>query len=160
MGLAWLTEHFKNINMRTFNFITRAFLFIFIFSLTSCSSQKMIYESIGIMDKPLPTIEITLIQNEKSDSDRIFIVDKKTFELLKNYMYVQLDKKRAVTENDYEYGAYKISYYSGSKKTEYMLESKEQSIIFFSGQKRILKPEDELYKEIEVLLKRLGSVAN
>jgi len=139
----------KTINLNRILFVTLCFLI-----LTSCSAQKLIYEPLGEMDKPLPTIEIDVNQLQKSDNVKAFVLDTKTFNLLVNYTREQLGKSDNV-KTEYEYGCYKVSYYVGSKKIDYILASKENSRNFFNGQKGIIISNQELYKELEVLLKRL-----
>lgn len=129
------------------------FVAMYLSILTSCTSQKLVYEPIGIMDKPLPTIEIVLKNNQKSDNDKIFVIDKDTFEKLLNYIQNQFDEKSNKFED--EYGCYLITYHVGSKKYDYILNSKSKSVIFFSGQIDIIKSNKDLYQELEVLLKRL-----
>ncbi|MGG9963502.1 hypothetical protein [Ferruginibacter sp. SUN106] len=140
--------------MKKSNYKVIAFILFYFSVLSSCSSQKLVYEPLGIMDKPLPTIEI--ITKQYKDLNRnVFTVDKKTFSLLLKYVRNKLNENPVQIKTDYEYGSYKIIYFWGSKKIEYIIESKEKSRMFFQGQLELINANTKFYKEIEILLARI-----
>lgn len=143
--------------MKTTTFKAYASFLIYFFIQTTCMAQKLVFEHVGISDKPLPTIEININKVEKSDFIyRTYVVDKKTFEIYENYTTSYFDKNALTKEVDYDYGTYKVTVYSNTKTTEYFLESKEKSYAFFKGFIEIVKSNDKLYKEIWYLLERLN----
>lgn len=147
--------------MKTVSNYLQVFLIILELTATSCSTQKIIYEPIGIMDKPLPTIEICLKHYKKSENDKVYVLDKTSFNLLSNYLTEKLGDKNADNQSKhYEYGCYKITYYVGRTKTDYILAKKNESYTFFDSQRDIIKSNDELKKEIEILLNRLKPLSN
>lgn len=124
-------------------------------AVTSCFSQELVYEPIGISDKPLPIFRITTKKHQASND--IYVIDKKTFSLLKNNILGK--KKQEINEftNIFEYGSYKVTYTDNSKKiTYYIIDSKQKSRLFFKEQLKQLKPSDKLYNDIEILLKRIN----
>lgn len=146
--------HSKFITMKKANFKIIVFTLFFFSILTSCSSQKVVYEPLGIMDKPLPTIEIVAKQQLNLNS-KVFELDKKTFDLLEKYIKSKFNQNSAQVKMEYEYGTYKVIYSHGSKKIEYIAEAKEKSKEFFKGQLELVKSNQKLYKKIEELVKRL-----
>jgi hypothetical protein len=141
--------------MKKINFIFIILLFIYSLVNVSCSAQKLVYEPIGESDKPLPTIQI-ITKEDNNLIEKTFIVNKETFRILKKYVSNKLDKKQIPINTGYEYGSYKIIYSNGSKRIEYIIDSRDKSRIFFQGQLELIKINPKLYKEIEVLIKRIS----
>lgn len=130
------------------------YLFFILLMISSCSAQSIIYEPLGIMDKPLPTIKIyTKVKKEENKNIKYFIVDDKTFALLKSYISKNFVKSKV--DREYEYGSYKITYIRDSEKIEYVIEPKQVSYIFFQQQLPLVYSNKELYEELNTLLKRL-----
>ncbi|AWG26974.1 hypothetical protein [Flavobacterium kingsejongi] len=134
--------------------IKRIYLFSILFMVSSCAAQSIIYEPVGIMDKPLPTIEIYTKEKKKERNNvKVFIVNDKTFALLKKHISNNVIKSKVGEE--YQYGSYKVSCTNGSEKIEYIIESKEASHIFFQQQLSIVKQDKQLYEQLNTLLMRL-----
>lgn len=141
--------------MKTIHSKLIVFLLICFFTFTSCSAQKLVFEHIGISDKPLPTIEININHVEESNIIHAFVVDRKTFELYENYTKTYFEKNIATDTLDYDYGTYKVTLYSDSKTTDYFLESKEKSYAFFNRFIEVVNLNEDPYKTIWYLLRRL-----
>lgn len=128
-------------------------IFISLISL-SCKSQTLIlYESIGLMDKPLPEIRIQEFCNEESNI-KCFVLDKSNLKLLGQY----IEKYKEVGHlhnNEYPYGAYKVILNTGKMEKKIVLPDKEEAYLFFKHQLELLQKNEKLYNEIKVLLKRL-----
>lgn len=140
--------------MKKINFKFIILVLFYLLTNTSCSGQKLVYESIGITDKPLPTINIVTSKQDHLDS-KTFIVDKMTFSRLEKYIKTKLSKKKGTNKYGYDYGSYKIIYSNGSRRTEYIIDSIDKSRSFFHEQLEIVSSNPELYSEIETLLKRI-----
>ncbi|MDR4953811.1 hypothetical protein REB14_16650 [Chryseobacterium sp. ES2] len=130
------------------------FLF-FLFALTSCASQELIYEPIGISDKPLPIFRITTKKHQDLNND-IYVVDRSTFSLLKDGVLNKKNENTNKSDNIFEYGSYKITYLDNSKRRTYIIDSKQKSYIFFQEQLEQVKSNEKLYDRIKVLLKRMN----
>lgn len=122
---------------------------------TSCSAQKLVYEPLGEMDKPLPTIVIATTKIQKTTNEKSFVVDKAVFQSLVKYTKDHLGNKSNTTKGNYEYGCYKITFYTGAEKTEYIIDSRTESWSFFNEQLLLVISNEDLHNELEVLLKRL-----
>ncbi|MFC6096434.1 hypothetical protein ACFPVY_07220 [Flavobacterium qiangtangense] len=144
--------------MKIFDNKIIAFILLNALAVTSCNSQQLLYEPIGEMDKPLPKIAIKINNDKENKGSKVFILDKNTFELLRNYV-VDTSLRTYVGDNyNYEYGCYMVTYFTDSKKIEYIIKSRDESRNFFDGQLQIIKSNIQLYNEINVLIKRLGAV--
>ena len=130
--------------------------------LFSCSSQeKIIFAHIGISDKPILTIEILYEQKDTSDIyKKTFIIDKKQFCLLKSYMKNNGNHISIIKPMEYSYGSFKVILQENSKKHEWIIINREDSIVFFNNLLPLLHSNIKLYNEIEVLLKRLRLAQN
>ena len=134
--------------------IRRIYLSSILLMISSCSAQSIIYEPLGIMDKPLPTIKIyTKAKKEEKNNIKYFIIDDKTLAILKSYISKNFIKSKI--DREYQYGSYKITYVRGSEKIEYVIEPKQVSYIFFQQQLPLIYSNKELYEELNILLKRL-----
>lgn len=143
--------------MKTLKTILRGLVIVFILFLTSCNSQSIIvFEPLGIMDKPLPTIKIfTKGQITENDSVKMFITDNSTVNSLKNYIENNLVKEISKKEVEFEYGAYKVKVLEGNAETIYILKTRVDSYDFFKNQIRYIDSNNKLSNELKVLLKRL-----
>lgn len=150
-------EHFNRKNMKVLkNTLKSLFKLFIILFLTSCSSQiRIIYEPIGIMDKPLPTIEIGQIVDNKEEVSS-FVTNKRIVNRLVNHIESSLTKELS-EENElgYDYGAYKITVLKDDNKTVYILSSQRASYDFFKNQMELVGADSGIYKELETLIKRL-----
>src|SRR5690606_1400640 len=143
--------------MKTLKTILRGLVIVFILFLTSCNSQSIIvFEPLGIMDKPLPTIKIfTKGQITENDSVKMFVTDNSTVNSLKNYIENNLVKEISKKEVEFEYGAYKVNVLEGNAETIYILKTRVDSYDFFKNQIRYIDSNNNLSNELKVLLKRL-----
>jgi hypothetical protein len=122
--------------------------------ITSCKVQKITYQPMGIMDKPLPQI---FIGNKCEHSElNCFILNKSDLDILigfisENYSMAKLDSV-GIT---YPYGAYKIIIKEGHKQKYIILLNKKQSQAFFENQLPYLKNNEKLVKRILLLINRL-----
>jgi len=150
-------EHFKLKPMIKSNKIIILISKLFVlFSLFSCSSQTVIiYESIGIMDKPLPHIEIG---NYIGDNREIkyFVLDKQIINKLSRNIENNIDLLTTETATNREFGVYQITVLKAGEKKIYLLNSRKESLVFFRNQLKILKKDTEVYKEFELLIKRIN----
>lgn len=133
--------------------------------LSNCSSQTLIFRPYGIIDKPLPHIEIREIKNDlKKEFDLgkdglkttyIFYVETSTFKLIQDAV-VNYDSKIKYNSNtNYEFGTYKILLKDSSQTLEYMLLANKNSFNLFKQILPLTKSNNRLQEEITLLLNRL-----
>lgn len=116
----------------------------------SCKSQMIIiYEPVGLSDKPLPKLYIQ--ESCKDDSVKCFNLDTESFELLRQYIKKYESLSAIVNGSEYPYGAYKVTLMD----KEFVLSDKKNSYLFFKNQLIFLQKNEALYKETKALLKRL-----
>lgn len=127
-----------------------------LFSLLSCSSQNVIiYESIGIMDKPLPRIEIGNSIGDNRET-KYFVLDKQIINKLSINIENNIDLLTTETATNGEFGVYQVTILKDGVKKIYLLNSREESLVFFQNQLKILKEHTDVYKEFELLIKRIN----
>lgn len=134
--------------------IIKFLLLINIVMITSCKAQKITYQPMGIMDKPLP--EIFLGNKCEHTVLNCFILDRPDLDILigfisENYSMAKLDS----VEITYPYGAYKIIIKEGHTQKYIILKNKKESQLFFENQLPYLKNNEKLVKKILLLTNRL-----
>lgn len=128
-------------------------LFMGAFSLNFSYAQELIFEPIGIMDKPMPIIKILTNLDALPEADT-FIVNEETFNELVKYT-TSNQTTNVIDDETYNFGAYRITYLTSLEKVEYIVTA-DKCIDFFRGQVGLVKAHNKLYDRIIVVLKRLG----
>lgn len=134
----------------------------FVISLTSpiCKSQVIIYEPIGIMDKPLAKIYIQTVcntDNITNELQKCFVLDtyslKSIAQSILKQQHTHPDTFNAATE--YPFGSYIVTLLSDGRKKQLLLLNKKTSHLFFKQQLAILPKNSNLYPEIQLIINRL-----
>src|SRR5690606_17510153 len=133
--------------------LSKLFILLCLFS---CTSQTaIIYEPIGIMDKPLPKIEIgNCIGNDRET--KYFVLDKQIIDKLSRSIEDNLSYTTTDTVANREFGIYKITILKNGSKSVFLLKSRKESVVFFQNQLKILDNNTDVYKEFELLIKRIN----
>lgn len=135
-------------------FFLKYLLLLNVMMITSCKAQKITYQPIGIMDKPLPEI---FIGNKCEEGElNCFVLDEYDLQVLaefitENYPIVKMDS----TNSTYPYGAYKIIIEAGNKDEYIILNNKKESQDFFENQLPYLQKNEKLVSKILALTIRL-----
>jgi hypothetical protein len=131
-------------------------LFMCAFPLNFSYAQELIFEPIGIMDKPMPIIKILTNFDALPDANT-FIVNEETFNELVKYT-ISNQTTNVINDEIYNFGTYKITYLTSLEKVEYIVTG-DECIDFFRGQLGLVKAHNKLYDRIIIILKRLGSTS-
>lgn len=135
-----------------------SFAMLCLFSVASCSSQSIFYESIGYSDKPMPSIELKVSKDsiiEYGNTKRMFSIDKETFNALIYFLNKSdLSKHGYEDSQEYSYGSYRIIVENNGVKTGYLLQGREASLSFFKEQSEVVN-NDRIQKEFDLIIYRL-----
>lgn len=147
-------------------------IFIFILLLAYIGHcQSIVFEPQGIMDKPMPLIELNIIHNSEPYKDfdskkkegqlplYVFSINEITFSIiLKNLKENKTNNNFNNSESN-EFGTYRIIHIDsgGNKTLDFILPSHKESYIFFKELLPLTSSNRHLYQKIESVAKRLES---
>lgn len=140
------------------------FLLVFLFTTVS-HSQSIVFEPVGDMDKPLPTISVYISDNQKpklfEENDEFafsYFLEEKSFSILKKTIDYRKTNNSTNIDPNYDFGAYRIIYTeaNGKQTLDFILPSHKESYIFFKEILPLVSSNHYLHEKIEMLIQRLN----
>ncbi|WP_436516234.1 hypothetical protein [Ekhidna sp. To15] len=143
-------------------------LILLVLLVISCQAQKskdmdyIKFEHVGESDKPIRTLILATAEIAVFKENLIVdfeVVSEDSFQLMNKYISDKVDDFQSFRESKFEYGSFKIVSVYESITTEYVLQSSDESQLYFRTLIELFEnqnKEDKALKALESILIRLN----